>query len=144
MRSRTEAASVAENGAPLGIGFIELLPLIMDMVTKFLPILASCKQKPPPTPPVPPALSAVGVTQDTFHKAFVSKYAAEQSVKDDGSFYPIAIRRAKVEIAKSKGIKKKAALPLAIAALESGRDETLEDIAIGLQSVVSNASALGS
>lgn len=141
VRMRAEAASAA-GGDPIGFGFLELIPLILDMAAKFIPLLANCKQQPPPTPPVPAALIASGVTGDTWTKAWVSKYAAMQSVDGDG-FSKAALRRATAEIRKSKHVKKKAATPMALAALQSGRDETAEDIAIAMQGVVSNASQFG-
>lgn len=136
-----QAAAAAVEGEPVG-GLPEIAVFFLDMVSKFQDIMALCKTPVPPTPPVPDALMAVGVTADTWNKAFVAKYAADQSVEGDG-FKKAALRRTTTEIRKSKRIKKKAAAPMALAALQAGRDNTAEDIAIAAQSVISNASHFG-
>lgn len=143
LQTRYSAASEAD-GQPRGIlPLVTLIPLIMEVAAKFAALLAMCKKPVPPTPPVPDALAAVGVTQDTWHKAFVSKYGATEADDGEGGFKPWAVKRTKIEIARSRKIKKKEALPLAIAALESGRDETAEDLAIAFQSARSNAASFG-
>lgn len=142
VRSRAMAAAAADGDQSLGLPFIELLPIIMDMVAKFLPILASCRKPPPPVPPVPPELVAAGVKPDTFKQAFLSKYAAMESVEGDG-FTRWAITHTTTEVKKSQKVKRKAARPIAISALETGRDEDLNDLAIGLQDVKNNAKAMG-
>lgn len=116
----------------------------MDMVTRFMSMLALCPKKPPipPDPPLPPALESVGVTADIWHKVHVGKFAAMNSVKGD-SFTPWSINQTKKQIAKAKGIKPKAAKPLAIAALEAGRDETLEDLAVAAADSLRTAKAMG-
>lgn len=123
---------------------MELLPLIMDMVTRFVGMLALCPKKPPipPDPPLPPALVAVGVTPDIWHKVNVGKFAALQSVSGD-SFTAWSIRQTTKEIAKSKGIKRKAARPLAIATLEAGRDESAEDMAVAVAQGLHAARSMG-
>lgn len=127
---RAEQHAVAA-GDPVGIPLMELLPVIMDVASRFMALLGMCPKKPPipPTPPLPPALAAVGVTTDIWKQVNVGKHAALQSVSGNG-FTKWSINKTAKEIAKSKGIKKKAAVPLAIAALEAGRDETVEDLAV--------------
>ena len=142
IQQRSVKASAKEaDSEPVG-SVLAIIGIVLEMFAKFAPLLEFCKTPVPPTPPVPDTLSAVGVTQETYHQAFVSKFGAEQSVEGDG-FKKAAIRRATTEIKKSKGIKRKAALPLAIAALQAGRDETLEDLAVVAQQVKDNASQFG-
>lgn len=142
IQQRSVKASAREAGSePVG-SVLAIIGIVLEMFAKFAPLLEFCKTPIPPTPPVPETLAAVGVTQETFHEAFVSKFGAEQSVEGDG-FKKSAIRRATAEIKKSKGIKRKAALPLAIAALQTGRDETVEDLAVAAQQVKNSASQFG-
>jgi hypothetical protein len=140
VRAESHAASAGE---PVGIPLLELLPLIMDIATRFASILALCPKKPPvpPTPPLPPALEAVGVTPDIWKQVNVGKYAAMQSVSGD-SFTNWSINKTAKEIAKVKNIKRKAAKPLAIASLEAGRDETAEDLAIAMVDAKRTAAAM--
>jgi hypothetical protein len=131
-------------GEPFGIDPISIFMLFLDLLPKILPLFAACKVQPPPPPPLPSVLAAVGVTPETWQQAHGAKFASGKSANKDGSgFSNIAIRRCSVEIAKAKGIKKKAARPLAIASLETGRDETVDEIAVAMQQAKSNAAALG-
>lgn len=142
IQQRSARASAREAGSePVG-SVLAIIGIVLEMFAKFAPLLEFCKTPVPPTPPVPDSLSAVGVTEETWHQAFVSKFGATQSVDGDG-FKPAALRRATTEIRKSKHIKRKAALPLALAALQTGRDETVEDLAIAAQQVKDNASQFG-
>lgn len=138
--ARNREAAVSE-GEPVG-AFADIIALVLEISGKFLPLLSMCKQQPPPTPPIPASLAAVGVTQETWHMASVAKYAAMQSVQGDG-FSKAALRRATAEIRKAKNIKKKAAVPLALAALQTGRDESAEEIAIAAQNSKDNAARYG-
>jgi len=139
---QTVEAEAAAAGDPVGLPFIQIIAIALEMFAKFAPLMEMCKTPVPPTPPVPSALEAVGVSQETWHQAFVSKFGAEQSVQGDG-FSKSAIRRATAEVRKSQNIKKKAAMPIAMAALKTGRDKSVEEIAIAAQSVKDNASQFG-
>lgn len=142
IRTRAEKAS-ADAGDPVGFGFLEIVMLGLEMFTKFAPLMEFCKTPVPPTPPVPEPLAAVGVTQETWHQACVSKFAAQESSDGNGGFTKSALRRTTAEIRKSKRIKRKQAAPMALAALQTAFEESAEDIAIAAQSVKSNASNFG-
>lgn len=134
-------AAAAVEGEPVE-SLSDVVNLIAEFYGKFQAFLAMCKAPVPPTPPMPDTLVAVGVTEDVWHRSFVSKYAADQSVDGDG-FKKSVLRRMTTEIRKSKKIKKKAAAPMALSALQTAHASTVEDIAIAAQGVVSNASHFG-
>jgi hypothetical protein len=120
---------------------MELVMLFLELYPKVKPILDLCKTQPPVPPPVPSALSAVGVTGESWTEANGLKFAAEQSKGNfSGGFSRAAIMNTSREIAKSKRIKPKQARSLAIAALTTAREESAEEIAVSIQQAKANKS----
>ena len=135
--SRFCARADAAEDRRLGLDPISIFTLLANMLPSILQAFAACKKQPPSPGPVPTALAAVGVTQDTWEQANAAKYGAQEAAVGSG-FSTWAINRAAKEIMKSQHKKKKDAKPMAIAALETARDESIEEMCVSLQQVKSN------
>lgn len=137
MRQRAER-SAAEDGQPMSFDFLTIITTIIQLLPALQGLFASCKQQPPAPTPVPEALAAVGVSDETWQEANRSKFLAESSWTGD-KFRPIAVGKGAREIAKNQGIKKKAAKPLSASSLQTSREESVEDLAIAFQSAKVNS-----
>lgn len=148
LRDRTEKAAKDEKSGPVGIGIAEIAALFLQLLPQVLPIFAACKKQPPTPPPIPAPLVAAGVTQETWEQAHGAKFAATQSKAKkghahSGGFIPAIVNNTAAEIAKAKGIKHtKDAKPMAIASLQAGFEEPVEDMATAMQEAKDNAAVI--
>ncbi len=121
-------AEPEERNDVMKIDFISIITII----TSLLPLIQNlCKKPAPPPTPTPAPVAALGVTDDTWKQACDSKWAANEAYNaGTGKYSATAIKNMARKIAKEDGIRPKAARPAAIAALDTARAETTEDIAL--------------
>lgn len=140
--SRFSQRADAAAGEPVGMDLITIATLALSIWSQVKQAFALCKVQPPAPIPVPVALAEQGVTEETWVEANGLKFAAHQSKGKNTEFSKAAIKRVSDVIAESKKIKRKAAKPTAIAALQSGRDEPVDAIAIAMQQIKDNEADL--
>lgn len=124
--ARTFAAD--EGTEPRGIA-IEVITALVSL----LPTLLSLCKKPAPTPPpVPASLAAMGVSDGTWKTASDSKWASTEAWHEGrGKFAPQAVNSLARDLrSKDSSLSMKDARVQARAALESGRTEDVETIAV--------------
>ena len=125
---------------PLGIPVLAVIGLFVEMYPAVKAMFEACTTQPPVPPPVPSALTAIGVTGESWTEANGLKFAAEKSSGNfQEGFSRIAVMNTTREIAKSKKIRKKEARPLAIAALKTARDENVEELAFAIYQSKANS-----
>lgn len=138
MRMRAERAA-AEDGQPMGFDFITIATLIVQMLPALSSLFAACKKQPPEPTPVPVALAAVGVSDETWNEANRSKFLATES-RNGNRFRPGAVMEGTRSVMKAQGVKRKVAKPKAVSALQTSYEETVEDLAVAFQSAKKNQS----
>lgn len=125
-RLRVKAESNGDG--TVGFDFITIITAVTTLLPLLQGLFANCNKKPPAPTPIPPALSAMGVSTETWNQASDAKWIATDAWNGN-KYRQNVVNAASKKLMAEQRISKKAAKPLAIASLDTSRTELLEDLA---------------